>query len=107
MLDHSIALENSVQSRERTPAIDHEVFRYDFEPVHARLLFEDMSVVRNSESDSDSVVREPVKPICRHDVGKRVEPAQNTSDSTPGVPLALLGAVGRAATLALTRVFAF
>src|SRR5260370_12778382 len=36
MLDHAITLEDPVESGQWTPAIHHEVFRDDLEPVHPR-----------------------------------------------------------------------
>ena len=66
VLNHAITLENPVERRERTPAIDHVIFRNDLEPVDNRLVFENMLVVRNAEADSDPVVFESVESICRH-----------------------------------------
>src|SRR5580704_9686617 len=66
MLHHSILLENLVEDAHRTPAIDHEILRNNFEPVHDRFLGKNVVVVRSAQPDSHAVVSESVEPICRH-----------------------------------------
>src|ERR1700722_18784539 len=66
MLHHSILLENLVEDAHRTPAIDHEILRNNFEPVHDWFLGKNVVVVRSAQPDSHAVVRESVEPICRH-----------------------------------------
>src|SRR5579883_244036 len=66
MLHHAIALEELVEESERTASIDHEIFRDDLEPVHHRLLVQDVVVMRNAKTDSDSVFGKTVKTIGRH-----------------------------------------
>ncbi len=66
MLNHTIALEDPIQGRKRTPAVDHVIFRNDLKPVHNRLLFEDVAVVRDPEANPDPVILEAVESICRH-----------------------------------------
>ncbi len=66
MLDHAVSLENPVERGQRTPAIHHEVFRDDLEPVHDRLPLENMLVMRNAQTDADTVIGESVKSIGGH-----------------------------------------
>ncbi len=69
MLYHSILLENLIEHREGTSAIDHEIFRDDFEPADHRLALEDVVVVRDTQPDTHSVFGEAVKAIGRHSNG--------------------------------------
>ena len=48
MLDHPVSLENPIQGSQWTPAINHEVLRDDFEPIHYRLPLENVLVVWDS-----------------------------------------------------------
>ena len=66
VLNDPIMLEDPVESRERTPAVDHVIFRDDLEPIDDRLLFEDVGVVRDTQSNPNAVIRERVESICRH-----------------------------------------
>src|SRR5579862_4432408 len=71
MLDHPITLKYEVQRCQRAPAIDHVIFRDDLEPVDRGLLFEDVGVMGNPQTDTDPVIREPVKSIGWHMFAKR------------------------------------
>src|SRR5216683_3625449 len=104
MLDDAVTFEDLVESRERTAAIDHIIFRDDLEPVDRGLLFENVLVVRNAKADPYPVVFESVKYICRH--GRRVR-GSSPFWARPESVLLLLGTVGRAAAFAFARVLAF
>src|SRR5260370_42502349 len=69
MLHHAIALQDLIQDRERTPAVHHIVLRDDLEPVHHRLPFQDVLVVRYPQTYTDSIVGVSIKSIGRHVVG--------------------------------------
>ena len=71
MLDDAVTFKDLVESRQRTTAIDHVIFRDDLKPVDRRLLFEDVGVMGNPQTDTDTVVREPVKSISWHMFEKR------------------------------------
>jgi hypothetical protein len=66
VLDHAIAFENPVESGQRAAPIDHIIFGNNLKPVHYWCVFEDMLVVRNAKTDSDSVILKSVKSIGRH-----------------------------------------
>src|SRR5580700_8631923 len=66
MLDHAITLKNEVQRCQGAPAVDHVILRDDLEPVNRGLLFEDVLVVRNPQTDTDPVILEPVESIGWH-----------------------------------------
>src|ERR1700728_1710630 len=66
MLHDPILLDDLIENRHRTAGIAHEIFRNDFEPVHHRLAREDVAVMRNAESDSDSVVLIRIEAIAGH-----------------------------------------
>src|SRR3984957_9651918 len=66
MQDDSVTFKDLVESRQRTTAIDHVIFRDDLEPVDRGLLLEDVGVMRNPQTDPDPVIREPVKSIGWH-----------------------------------------
>ena len=57
VLHDAILLENLVEHVQRPSAIDHKVFRDDFEPVDHRLLFENVVVMRNAQADAYAVIR--------------------------------------------------
>ena len=67
MLHDAIALEDLIEHGQRSAAIDHEVFRDDFKPVHHRLARKDVLVVRNAQTDSDAVVLECIEAIASHE----------------------------------------
>ncbi len=67
VLDDAVLLQDLVEHFERTPAIDHEILRDDLEPVDDRLLSENVPVMRDPQTDADSVFGEIVEGICRHD----------------------------------------
>jgi hypothetical protein len=66
MLDNFVLIQYLVQNLERTAAADHIVFGDDFEPIDHRLLGENVVVVRHSQSNSNTVIIERVKPVCGH-----------------------------------------
>ncbi len=43
---------HAFENFQRPAALDHEVFRNDLEPVHRRMLFEDVYVMRTSQPDA-------------------------------------------------------
>ena len=47
VLDDSVLFEDLVEDMQRAAAIEHVVFRDDFEPIDERFLFEDVLVVRH------------------------------------------------------------
>src|SRR5579872_3782132 len=87
MLDHSITFENQVQRRERAPTVDHVILRDDLEPIHYRFLVENVSVMRNPQTDPDPVIRESVKSIGWHMLERRGR--RTTAAGPGGVPSAL------------------
>src|SRR5579863_1078456 len=66
VLDHFVLFENLIEDAQRASAVNHEVFGYDFEPVHDGLAREDMVIVRGAQTDPDSVIRVAVEAIGRH-----------------------------------------
>ena len=61
MLHHFVLLQNLIQDAQRTPAINHEIFGDDFEPIHHGLAREDVVVVRSAQTDPNAVIREVVE----------------------------------------------
>src|SRR5580658_227414 len=102
MLDHAITFKDLVESRQRTTAIDHVIFRDDLEPVDCGLLFEDVGVMRNPQTDADPVIHEPVKSIGWH-MYEQKGPAQGGDGPLEGF---LFGAVSGASALTLAGVLA-
>ena len=66
MLHNSVALKNLIEHCQRAPGIDHVIFRDDFEPVHHRLARKNVLVVRNAETDSDTVILKRIESITGH-----------------------------------------
>ena len=66
MLHDAVLLENLIEHLQRAPAVDHEIFGDDFEPVDDRLLRKDVVVVRNAQADADAVFGESVESIGGH-----------------------------------------
>ena len=67
VLDDPVLFQIESEDFEWTPAIDHEVFGDDFEPIHVDwFLLENMPIVRHAETNSDFVVRVAVEGVCRH-----------------------------------------
>ena len=66
VLHHSVLLQNLIQDAQRPPAIDHEIFGDDLEPIHHGLARKNVVVVRRAQADPDSVIRETVKSIGWH-----------------------------------------
>src|SRR5882724_3918442 len=67
MLHDPVLLEILIEHFERPARIDHEILRNNFEPVHDRLLRENMLIMRHTEADSDAIGRLTVKLVCRHE----------------------------------------
>ena len=80
VLNDLILFQDFVENAQRPPAVDHEIFGYNFKPIHNGAAGQYMLVMRDSQPDSDSVVCVSIKPICRHiqdsievsDAGSRV-----------------------------------
>src|SRR6202167_3651799 len=107
MLDHAITFKNEVQRCQRAPAVDHVILRDDLEPVHYGFLREDVGVMRNPQTDTDPVIREPVKSMGWH---MFEEKGDGTRWRQPPEGLLLgwrrLGAVGGAGAFAFAGVLA-
>src|SRR5208282_4347487 len=103
MLDHAITFKNQVQRRQRAPAVDHVILRDDLEPVHHGFLGEDVGVMRNPQTDSDPVIREPVKSIGWHMFSEKGTGATLATAPLGGL---LLGSVGGAGAFTLAGVLA-
>jgi hypothetical protein len=58
--------QNLIEDAQRASAVNHEIFRYDFEPIHDGLARKNMVVMGGTQTDSDSVIRVAVKAIGRH-----------------------------------------
>ena len=65
VLHDAVLLENLIEHFERPAAVDHEIFRDDFEPIDDRFLFQDVTVMRHAQADADAVVVEIIKRIRR------------------------------------------
>ena len=64
---HDLVLcQDQVKDLQRSPAINHEIFGDDFEPVAGRLARKDVLVVRDAEADTHSIRGETVKAIRGH-----------------------------------------
>jgi len=66
MLNDAVLLKNLIEYMERAPAIYHEIFRDNFEPVDDGLASEDVMVMGGTQADAYSVVCECVEGIGRH-----------------------------------------
>ena len=66
VLNNLVLLQNPVEHRKRPATIDHIVFRDDLEPVDDRFLGEDVIVVWNSQSDTDTIIGKRVESISGH-----------------------------------------
>src|ERR1700733_4870170 len=112
MLDDAILVKNPVEHRERASAIHHVVFRDDFEPIHDRLLHENVIVMRYSQPDPNAVFGVSIEAIGRHVCsilrGKAGQVVANDPDRLPGLELALLvlGPVGSTGAVALAVLLA-
>jgi hypothetical protein len=58
--------QNLIEDAQRASAVNHEIFRYDFEPIHDGFARKNMVVMGGTQTDSDSVIRVAVKAIGRH-----------------------------------------
>jgi len=59
-------LKNFVEDLEGAAAVDHEIFRDDFEPVADRLAGKNVVVVCGAQADTDAVVGKSVELIRGH-----------------------------------------
>jgi len=66
VLHDAILIENLIEDMHRPAAIDHEIFRNDFEPIDYRLAGEDVLVVRGTQTDPDAIFCESVETIGGH-----------------------------------------
>src|SRR5580704_5924214 len=66
VLHDFVLFQNLVEDAQRAPAVNHEIFGYDFEPIHDGLTGKNVVVMRGAQTDPDSVVRVAVKAIGRH-----------------------------------------
>src|ERR1700684_2779096 len=66
VLHHFVLFQNLIENAQRASAINHEIFGYDFEPVHDGLARENMMVMRGAQTDPDPVICVAIKPIGRH-----------------------------------------
>src|SRR6202041_1739913 len=66
VLNDLILFQDFVENAQRPPTIDHEIFGYNFEPIHNGSTGQNMLVMGDSQPDADSVVCVSVEPICWH-----------------------------------------
>src|SRR5277367_4134287 len=66
VLHHFVLLQNLIEDAQWASAVNHEIFRYDFEPIHHGFARKNVVVMRRAQTDSDSVIRVAVKAIGRH-----------------------------------------
>ena len=66
VLHNFVLLENFIEDLEWASAVDHEIFRDDFEPVADRLARKNVIVVRGAQADTDSVVGKSIEFIRGH-----------------------------------------
>ena len=66
VLHHFVLFQNLIEDAQRAPAINHEIFGYDFEPIHYGLARKNVLIMRGAQTDPDSVIRVAVKAIGRH-----------------------------------------
>src|SRR5580704_284648 len=66
VLHDFILFQNLIEDAQRSSAVNHEIFRDDFEPIHDGLARKNMVVMGGTQADPDSVVRVAVKAIGRH-----------------------------------------
>jgi hypothetical protein len=66
MLHHPVLFENLVEDLQRPPAVAHEIFGDDLEPVHRRLFGKDVVVMRHAQADADAVIGELVERVGGH-----------------------------------------
>jgi hypothetical protein len=111
MLHYPVLIEDLIEDVQRTAAFDHEIFGDDFKPVDDRFFFEDMLIVRNTQTNPHPVFRKPVESIRRHKFyeGRKKE----GSFTPPGRPFRLverlsgwLGTIGGATTFSFAGVLA-
>src|ERR1700751_2333925 len=66
VLHDFVLVENLIQDAQRTPAVNHEIFGYDFEPIHYGLARENMVIMWGAQTDSDAVIGKIVENVCWH-----------------------------------------
>src|ERR1700691_1426684 len=66
VLHHFVLFQYLIEDAQRPPAINHEIFGYDFKPIHNGLARQNVMVVRRTQTYPDSVIRVAVKPMGRH-----------------------------------------
>jgi hypothetical protein len=66
VLDDLVLIENAVKHRQRPAAIHHVVFGDDLKPVDFTFAREDVIVMRDAQTDSNTVIREGIEAIGRH-----------------------------------------
>jgi hypothetical protein len=66
VLNDAILLEKLIEDMQWPAAIDHKIFRNNFEPVDYRLAGEDVLVMGGTQTDSDAVVCESIETIRGH-----------------------------------------
>ena len=52
VLHHFVLFQNLIEDAQRASAVDHEIFGYDFEPIHDGLARKNMMVMRGSADRS-------------------------------------------------------
>src|SRR5260221_13646081 len=63
MLHDAVLLEDLIEHFERPAAVDHKILGNNLEPVDRRLLAEDVAIMRDAQTDPDSVIAESVERI--------------------------------------------
>ncbi len=66
MLNDPVLLKDPIEHLEWPAAIDHVVFRNDLKPVDHRLLGEDVFVMWNPQSDTDTIIGKGIESVGRH-----------------------------------------
>src|SRR5258708_18178872 len=116
VLHDFVLLENLIEDVQRPSPVDHEILRDDLKPIDNGFARKNVVVVRRAQANSYPVICKPIKPISRHILfapfAKDRGPGGFSQPSYRIVAFAglfrgWLGAIGRAAALALARVLAF
>src|ERR1700722_11555907 len=66
VLHHFVLFQDLIENAQRASAVNHEIFGYDFKPVHDGLAREDVVVMRGAQSDPDAVLGKIVKCVGWH-----------------------------------------
>ena len=72
MLHDPVLFQNLIQDGQRTAAIHHVVLRNDLEPAHHRFLLQDVLVVRDAETYTDTVFGKSIESIRWHLIWKNL-----------------------------------